>query len=153
MENKASRQKGMGRKWEGPEGGKRKQWSHETLFKCLVYITCLPNLLIRCLKTIETVSCRQKVKLNNVQRATCRGSVTIWQGGVQSSRWSEVEHEGENEMEISQGSHLPIPGVTHLEWDKTVENKKVATKSYILDMGGRSTQEETSVPRVSNKAL
>lgn len=49
----------------------------------LLYIG-LPNLLIRCLKRVKKVSCKQKVKLNNAQRAKCRGSVTTWQGGIHS---------------------------------------------------------------------
>lgn len=51
----------------------------------LVYIMCLPNLLIRCLKRIEKVSYKQKVKPNNAQRVKYRGSVALWQHGIQGS--------------------------------------------------------------------
>lgn len=44
---------------------------------------------------------------------------------------------------------IPILGFTYLEWNKPIENmEKVATKSYILDKGGRPIREEISGPRV-----
>lgn len=129
------------------------EWSYETFLGCLVYILCLHNLLIKCSKRIEKVSCKE-IKLNNTQGTKCRGSITTWQGDLRVQDLEGVAGEGRRKWRL-------VPDPISQAWDSPVESEAYLQKIrkicyqglHFRSVGGRSMGKEASVPRVLNKGI